>query len=82
VSAAELEKVLKSATSEAGVRHEFKGLSIQIHDFHVEEDLVRSLAHWIHHRDPREAINATMDGQIEQDHHAFNEEWLAYLIRG
>jgi hypothetical protein len=81
VSAGELEKILKLDTSEAGVRHEFKGLSIQIHDFQVEEDLLKFLAHWIHHRDSREAINATMDGHIQQEEHTLNEEWLAYLIR-
>jgi hypothetical protein len=38
-----------------------------VYDFNPEEDLVKFRAHWIHR-------------QIGREEHAFNENWLAYLI--
>jgi hypothetical protein len=81
VSATELQKILKYNASDSGVHHAFKGLDIEIHDFHVEKDLVKFLAHWIHHRDPGEAINASMGRLTEREVGAFNEDRLVYLIR-
>jgi hypothetical protein len=51
-----------------------------VYDFNPEEDLVKFRAHWIHHRNPRAAIHVTMNRQIGREEHAFNENWLAYLI--
>jgi hypothetical protein len=81
VPASELQTILKYNTSTSGVRHEFKGLDVEIHDFLVEKDLVRFLVHWVHHRDSGEAINATMNRLAEREDGTFNEDRLVYLIR-
>lgn len=39
------------------------------------------MAHWIHHRDSREAIKAALDCYTEAEEAVFDEKWLAYLIR-
>jgi hypothetical protein len=39
------------------------------------------LAHWTHHRDPKEAIDATMEHPTGREEGAFNEDRLVYLIK-
>lgn len=59
----------------------FEGARIQVLDLQIEASLVRFLAHWIHHRNAGNAIEATMKRQQEREEGVLDEEWLAHLIR-
>lgn len=60
---------------------EFEGLVTEVYDFNAGEDLVKILAHWIHHRDAKGAMNATMVRQTEKEKGNLDAEWLADLLR-
>ncbi|CAD0096779.1 unnamed protein product [Aureobasidium vineae] len=78
VPTSEFEKIIVQNT---GVHDDYRGASIQTHNFNVEKPLVRFLAHWIHHRDSEEAITATMNRQTQRRHGVLDEEWLDFLIK-
>jgi hypothetical protein len=81
VPTSELEKIVKPYTSRYGLRHDIEGVIVEVHDFLIEEPLVRFLAHWIHFREPEEAVKATINRQRERPCRALDEEWLAFLIK-
>ncbi|KAH0366716.1 hypothetical protein KCU65_g5150, partial [Aureobasidium melanogenum] len=62
-------------------RKPFPDTYLEVHNFEVEERLVKFLAHWIHHRDPNEAIDATMNRQAERRFEVLDREWLDFLIK-
>jgi hypothetical protein len=60
---------------------EFEGASIQVYDFHLDRSVVKFLAHWIYHRNLREAVKAAFGEHTEAEEGVLDEKWLAHLIR-
>lgn len=57
------------------------GATVQVHNYQVEEAFVKFLAHWIYHRDAKEAIDASMIRQNETQPGEVDEEWLVFLLK-
>ncbi|KAG9685879.1 hypothetical protein KCU95_g12418, partial [Aureobasidium melanogenum] len=57
------------------------GAIFHIYDYPVETPLVRFLAHWIHHRDSEEAVNAAMEHQIDSINGVLDRKWLDFLVK-
>ncbi|KAG9942454.1 hypothetical protein KCU85_g9219, partial [Aureobasidium melanogenum] len=57
------------------------GAIFHIYDYPVETPLVRFLAHWIHHRDSEEAVNAAMEHQIDSINGVLDRKRLDFLVK-
>ncbi|KAH0384249.1 hypothetical protein KCU92_g4583, partial [Aureobasidium melanogenum] len=81
VHAGEFAKISRDNTGNHRISPYSGGASVQSHDFQVEKTLVRFLAHWIYHRDAKEAINASFHRQNKAQPGQVDEEWLIFLLK-